>query len=269
MKCFNNFHLNSSQIDGAEIVQTYFNYDVNSSMKMRIRIILNVLIKISYIAVSIIAYLCTDKLLLGNFRNYGVQWVRWSNFNHSRAFDFFVGNEPKPGNVLLPSFGFCEIQEASMDIQHVFFNKNKFICEISPNILYQYVFVVLWFVIVTSIAISIAGLIINVAGHLITLACFFKDGSPAKNVYKNLSLRECEYLTFIRRKNIPLYGEILGKLNQIRKNNGIASSEINGNTIGDHHVMTRTPLMNGNAHRRPSKIEGSAPPESSCKWSKI
>ena len=240
-------------------------------MKMRIRIFMNVVVKATYIAVSIMAYLCTDSLLLGNFKNYGVQWIRWSNFNHSRAFDFFVGNEPKPGNVLLPSFGFCEIQEASMDIQHVFFNKNKFICEISPNILYQYVFVVLWFVIVSSIAISIAGLIINLTGHVITMACFLKDGSPAKKVYKHLSLRECEYLTFIRRKNIPLYGEILEKLNQIRKINGGASAvpEMNGNVVVDHHSIARVPLMNGNAHRRPSKIEGSAPPESICKWSKI
>lgn len=236
---------------------------------------MNVVVKGTYIAVSMMAYLCTDSLLLGNFRNYGVEWIRWSNFDHSRAFDFFVGNEPKPGNVLLPSFGFCEIQEASMDIQHVFFNKNKFICEISPNILYQYVLVVLWFVIVTSIAISIAGLIINLTGHVITLACFLKDGSPAKKVYKHLSLRECEYLTFIRRKNIPLYGEVLVKLNQMRRNGLLTapSADVNGNAADRHHSMARAPLLNGSAlHKRPSKIEGTAPPnieENNGKWSKI
>ena len=220
---------------------------------------MNVFIKGLYVAVSIMAYLCTDSTLLGNFKNYGVEWVRWSSYNHSRAFDFFVGNEPKPGNVLLPSFGFCEIQEASMDIQHVFFNKNKFICEISPNILYQYVFVVLWFVIVTSIAISIAGFIINLAGHIITVACFLRDGSPAKKVYRLLSLRECEYLTFIRRKNLPVYGEVLAKLYQQRHD----KKEVNGNVAVDH-----TPLLNGGINnKRHTKIE-SAPPEKST-WSKI
>jgi len=251
--------LSKEKPDGTEIVQTYFNYDINSSMKMRIRIVLNVFIKALYIATSVMAYLCTDSLLLGNFRNYGIEWIRWSRFNHSRAFDFFDGNEPKPGNVLLPSFGFCEIQEASMDIQHVFFNKNKFICEISPNILYQYVFVVLWFVIVTSIAISIAGLLINLAGHVITVACFLREGSPAKKVYRLVSLRECEYLTFIRRKNIPVYGEVLAKLYQQRH----GKKEANGNL--DH-----TPLLNGgiNNNKRRTKIE-SAPPEDTTTWSKI
>ncbi|XP_066925725.1 innexin inx2-like [Clytia hemisphaerica] len=259
--------LTKEKVDGAEIVETYFNYDINSNMKMRIRIGLNIILKGLYIAVSIMAYLCTDSLLLGNFKNYGVEWIRWSHFNHSRAFDFFVGNEPKPGNVLLPSFGYCEIQEASMDIQHVFFNKNKFICEISPNILYQYVFVVLWFVIVSSIAISIAGLIINLAGHVITMACFLKDGSPAKKVYKKLSLRECEYLTFIRRKNIPLYGEVLGKLSKQRMKPRL---EMNGN-IMDHAHEPTIPLMNGGngVHKRPSKVESSAPPDSATRWSKI
>jgi len=243
-------------------VETYFNYDVNSPSKMRIRIVFNVVIKIMYIAVSIMAYLCTDSLLLGNFRNYGVEWIQWSHFNHSRAFDFFVGNEPKPGNVLLPSFGFCEIQEASMDIQHVFFNKNKFICEISPNVLYQYVFVVLWFVIVISIGISISGVVINLAGHMITVACFLREGSPAKKIYKVLSLRECEYLTFIRRKNIPLYGEVLSKLGYLRKE----ARERNGN------IPEQVSLANGRIHgngKRNTTLESAPLEDDGNTWSKI
>lgn len=225
---------------------------------MRIRIVFNLIIKIMYVAVSIMAFLFTDSLLLGNFRNYGVKWIAWSRLNHSRAFDFFDGDEPKPGNVLLPSFGFCEIQEASMDIQHVFFNKNKFICEISPNILYQYVFVVLWFVVVTSIAISIAGVVINLAGHMVTVACFLREGSPAKKIYKMVSLRECEYLTFIRRKNIPLYGEVLSKLGHLRKR----GAELNRNE--------NISLMNGSIHGKRSTVMESAPPEDdNSTWSKI
>lgn len=203
---------------------------------MRARIFWNVFIKLLYVGVSLMAYLCTDDLLLGNFKNYGSNWLGWSQLNHTAAFDFFVGNQPKPGNVLLPSFGFCEIQEASMDIRTVFFNRNKFICEISPNILYQYVFVVLWFVIVISIIISIIGFIVNIAGHVIAMVCFLRQGGrPAWKVQRVLTLRECEYLTFIRRKNIPLYGDVLRKLLQSRPR----LKEINEN------FKASAPMMNG------------------------
>ena len=183
---------------------------------MRIRIGLNIFIKLLYVGVNWMAFEFTDDLLLKNFKNYGINWARWSRLNHTDAFDFFEGDVPKPGNILLPSFGFCEIQEASMDVRHVFFNRNKFICEISPNILYQYVLIVLWFSMVLSIAISIIGFIMNILGHIITVACFLRDGNPAKKIYKILTLRECEYLTFMRRKNIPVYGEVLRKLRTAR-----------------------------------------------------
>lgn len=200
---------------------------------MRVRIFWNIIIKLLYLTVSLVAYFATNKVLLGNFKNYGTKWMGWSQLNHTTAFDFFVGNQPKPGNVLLPSFGFCEIQEATMDIRTVFFNKNKFICEISPHILYQYVFVVLWFVIIASIVVSIIGIILNVGGHFIAMACFLRDGNPTKGINKILTLRECEYLTFIRRKNIPLYGEVLRKLLQSRAD----LKEINGNMDAASRIL--------------------------------
>ena len=110
-----------------------------------------------------------------------------------------------------------------MEIRHTFFNKNKFICEISPNILYQYVLLVLWFVMVFAIMISIVGLLLNLLGHIITVICFMREGNPAREIYRILTLRECEYLDFIRRKSIPKYGDILRKLRYARsdlKNTG-------------------------------------------------
>lgn len=230
---------------------------------MRARIFWNVLIKLLYLGVSLIAYFCTNDVLLGNFKSYGYDWMMWSQRNHSAAFDFFVGDKPKPGNVLLPSFGFCEIQEASMDIRTVFFNKNKFICEISPNILYQYVFVVLWFVIIISIIVSIIGFIVHVAGHVLALVCFLREGkSSAWKVQKTLTLRECEYLTFIRRKNIPLYGDILRKLLQSRP--GLNGLEINGN-----NVEGTAPMLNGTIKRsRDTEMEPYSSSSSNTHWNK-
>ena len=62
------------------------------------------------------------------------------------------------GNALLPSMGFCDIHESSLEKRIAFHNKNRFICEISPHILYQYVFMVLWFFFISSVFISLIGL---------------------------------------------------------------------------------------------------------------
>ena len=82
--------------------------------------------------------------------------------------------------------------------------KKKFICEISRNILYQYVFVVLWFVIIISIGVSVAGLIVNFAGNLFALACFI-NRKRVPEIFHFLSLTKREYLNFILSKDIPLY----------------------------------------------------------------
>ena len=183
---------------------------------MRIRVVMNVCVKIVYILVNVMTFFFTDMILHGNFISYGVNYTSWSKWNHTAAYGFFEGSAPKPGNILLPSFGFCEIQEARLDIRHVFFNKNKFICEISPNILYQYVLLVLWFVMVISIVISIIGLFLNIAGHIESRVSMFCGSHPARGIHKLLSLRENEYLTLIRRNDIPLYGDILRYLSKNR-----------------------------------------------------
>ena len=96
-------------------------------------------------------------------------------------------------------------------------NHNKFVCEISPNILYQYVLIILWFLIVFSIIISLSGLLINLIGHVVTVTCFLRKDNPAREIYRILTFRECEYLEMIRRHNIPIFGEILRKLQTDRK----------------------------------------------------
>ena len=35
-------------------------------------------------------------------------------------------------------------------------------------------------------------------------------------MYDKLTLREVQYMEFIRRKNVPLYGDVLAKLKEIR-----------------------------------------------------
>ncbi|XP_066928522.1 innexin inx3-like [Clytia hemisphaerica] len=201
-----------SEIDTDSIVKNYFNYKINSILKMRIRIILNVFIKMAYVCVTVMGFWLCDMLLNGNFYSYGTNWIKWTKYNNSMSHDIKVRNHPKPGNVLLPPMGFCEIHESSRDVRQTFTNTNKFVCEISPNILYQYVLIILWFLIVFSIIISISGLLINLVGHLVTVTCFLRHDNPSKEIYQRLTFREVEYLEMIRRHNIPVFGEIVRKL---------------------------------------------------------
>jgi len=196
------------------IVNSYFNHSVNSQTKMRLRLIGNLIVKILYIVVNVVGFVVTDSLLLGGFRNYGNEWLAWSYLSNSEAYDYMGERSyPKPGNALLPSYGLCEVHETAQDIKHVITNKYKFICELSQHILYQYTFIIIWFCMVASILIAACGLVVHLADCVITALCFMKGQSEqGSRLYKKLCLRECQYLEFIRRKNLPLYGSILQQL---------------------------------------------------------
>lgn len=111
--------------------------------------------------------------------------------------------------------GLCDIHEATADVSSSTENINKFICEISPNILYQYVLIILWFLFVISISMSILGLVSNIAEHMYRVACLGR-ATAKKTIYRYITLRETEYLTFIKKKNMVLYGDVLRKLKQQR-----------------------------------------------------
>ena len=152
-------------------------------------------IKIFYVGVNLLVFMFTDDLLSGGFKDYGVKWIQWTHLNHSSAFNFFEVDIPKPGNVPLPSFRLCEIQEAVMDVRHISFNKNRKFGEILPNFLYQYVLIFLWFLMVSSLILSVIGVLLFCFGQLITQACSIRGSNFWSRVG---NLRECEYL---RRKN--------------------------------------------------------------------
>ena len=119
------------------------------------------------------------------------------------------------GNHLLPTMGYCEVEEASKDQLTVHHNSYVFLCEISTNILYQYVMVVLWFLFIISITISILGFISALLGYLPNILCYNRN-SPKKTISRVLTLRENEYLDFIKKKDMVMYGDVLRKLKQQR-----------------------------------------------------
>ena len=162
------------------------------------------------------------------------------------------------GNILLPPMGFCEIHESTKDLRQTVINHNKFVCEISPNILYQYVLIILWFLIVFSIIVSISGLLINLVGHIVTVTFFLRHDNPAREIYKILTFRECEYLEMIRRSNLPAFGQIVRKLQTQRPNCARDMSfDIPDRATIRHELKT---LLKGHAHPNPNHLtEPNAP----------
>lgn len=214
------------------IVNTYFNYKVNTISKLRIRILGNLGVKIIYIVVNVAAFIILDGLLNGVFRSYGPAWMNWSKLNNTMAYDYMgKRNYPKPGNELLPTFGFCEVFETAKDVLNTKINRHKIVCELSQHILYQYVFIILWFAMVFGIVVSVIGLLVQIIGHLVTVLCFQKAGNHARQMYNALTLRECEYLEFIRRKNVPVYGQVIEQLKKDRL----------GGLVNDHPAPYKNP----------------------------
>ena len=200
-----------------KITDNYFNYDSNGGIIMlRLKILANLGIKIIYVIVNVGGFLFTDHLLNKNFIHYGLNWIRWSRLSNNNAYDGIKSGYPKPGNILLPTMGFCDVTEGSSSRTSLIVNDYTFICEISTHILYQYVLLVLWFIFVTGIVVSSMGLLLHIGMNIFTtLSCAMpqrKKKCAFYNACKKLTLREIEYMKYIRMKNLPLYNAILRNL---------------------------------------------------------
>ena len=73
--------LGSVTVDADHIVRNYFNYKINSIGKLRVRVMLNILVKLSYVAVNLFAFFFTDYLLNGRYANYGFEYLDWARSN--------------------------------------------------------------------------------------------------------------------------------------------------------------------------------------------
>ena len=207
----------TKNFDVEVIVKSYFNYQINPPRHLRWRILANFVQKICYVLVNVVAFYVTDILLDGDFRRYGSEWIAWSKGNNERAYNYTQSRQRRtPGEMLLPTFGICDVLELGIDVKHKLSNKHRFVCEISPNVLHQYVLILLWFFYILGMLVSYVGFIIQIVGHRFTTSGFLTQGSQAKEVYQSLTLRECEYLEYVRTKNIPVYSELIRKLYEKR-----------------------------------------------------
>ena len=219
---------------------------------MRLRFFMNFVIKIVYVVSNVSAFYMLDSLLDHQFKAYGSDWITWSQLSPTNRYDFDVRLQPTPGNRMLPSFGMCDLVVAQRDLKTRSIDRATVVCEISSNILYQYVFLVLWLVLILSITVSSLGVILYFWQHF-HVAFFIKNERKSKFVYKLLTFRECQYLEFIRSRDLTMYGVMINKLRLLHslplpklrqtvanKEDGVATAPmlVNGNLAkAKHHHL--------------------------------
>jgi len=223
-------------------VQNYFNHSINSVPKMRMRILMNVIIKLLYVLVNVVSFFVLNNSLDTTFLSYGVSWMSWTRLNSTAQLEFESRDSPTPANRMLPSFGICDIGDTRKDVLTVYQNSVSMVCEISSHVLYHYLFLILWFVLVLSVVVSVVGVILNVLGHINNMK-FSRDRASSKTIYQFLTVRECEYLEFIRRRNLALYGTVITKLRHTKT------------LVKQHHVSSNGTVRSNDEQMQPLGVE--------------
>ena len=212
-----NESIKEDDITTEKIFNSYFDRIVNSRRSMRYKSLMNIGIKLLYIMANVLAFKACDSTLHGNFRGYGTEFIKWASLKNYEAHDhdLKVRVQPKPANVLLPPMGFCDIHEASRDVRSTHVNTHRFICEISPHIMYQYVMLLFWFLLVAGMVVSILGFLQHVAVHLASYMKMNRHDETGK-LYSVLTLREIDYLDILSSKSTKQYDKILEKIREER-----------------------------------------------------
>jgi len=217
--------------DADHIFNTYFNHNVNSPSMMSFRVLGTLITKVLYICANVIVFVLTNHVLSGNFQSYGKDYATWTTLNNTMAYDYMGRRHyPKPGDVLLPSFAFCEVHEMAEDVKGTYDNKNRFVCEMSQHILYQYVLIVVWWAMVVGIVASILGLLIFLVDYTLTKSSIKRQLPPSSA--SKLMLREFEYLEYIRRKDMTIFSKVLKQLYP-RTRTPIKDVQDRGNELND------------------------------------
>ena len=206
--------IKSQKVKIEEIVSSYFGTEQTN--RNNLRIVLNVVVKLAYVFVNVFAFYATDSVLNGEFKQFGKKWIKWSELNNTAAHNYLsIRDHLKPGEVLLPTFGFCDVLELGKDIKHELINEYQLLCEISQHVLYHYVLIAIWFAIIFGIVVSVIGIIELFVRMFFRSYLFANEEVAAKQVFDHLPPRQREYLDFIQKKNVPIYGELIRELLKI------------------------------------------------------
>ncbi|XP_066934736.1 innexin inx4-like [Clytia hemisphaerica] len=204
-------NLGNHEVSADQIVDAFFN-NTDSVRKRRnhLRILGNYIVKLLYFFNGVIGFFIIDHLTHNRFNNLGNEWTSYSK---EIRFDVDESLLATPANKFLPVFGICELMDVRADSTHSRADKVRVVCEISTQIMYQYCFILYWFVLIFSMCCSALGIIIYICKHLILLFGRTKKG-PGHIHNQYLSLRQVEYLDIIRRRHLPMYTTIRKMLNE-------------------------------------------------------
>jgi len=225
-----------------EIMANFFRRKVINKSGLRRRFIENLTVKIMYLAANLIAFIGTNNIVGGNFASYGLDYAAWSTLPQEEAMTHNLKERvmAKPANVLLPPIGFCDVFEATHDVRTTHINKHRLICEISPHILYQYLLMILWFLLVLGIILTIIGLLLFLLKPLTKIV--FATGDDAV-LGKALTLRELQYLDFIAKRKPTLLRDIKNELlNRFKKkeDDGISLDDMNNPVLPNDKLYPDT-----------------------------
>lgn len=195
-----------------DICATYFSKDSDTFLQS-LRIALNIMIKIAHLVVHIVVLELLDYTTNGNFRGFFKKWMDWTSLSNEDAYNYVgVREYIKPGENLLPTFGFCDVVEEGADIKHTVLNDHRFICEISQHVMYHYVLIALWVFITIGIIVSVVGIIEAIIRLLYHQSYITDDEQAAKAVYPKLSSRQRQYMDYVYKMNLERYGKMVRKL---------------------------------------------------------
>ncbi|XP_066914751.1 innexin inx3-like [Clytia hemisphaerica] len=198
------------EVDYQELIDKLFT--PSNSPHGAARTLLNLLVKILYIIVNVLGIVTIDSAINGEYVSFGTSWTKWLRLTPDQRHDYTVPRNPKAGHSLLPAFGLCEVVTAANDLKNTIYNKHTFVCELSQHVLYQYILIILWYIIVAGIIISIIGFLMHIFSDFTAAFCIGFQGRDISTLYRALNTRERQLLDFVRKKNMPVFGELLDKL---------------------------------------------------------
>lgn len=100
-----------SSTNNEKLITSFFDYSVNSVKRMRMRVLCTVFVKVLYITINILSFSLLNHTLNGSFAEFAINWSSWMSLENNLAHDYTGKREgpPKPGNLILPTFGICEV----------------------------------------------------------------------------------------------------------------------------------------------------------------
>ncbi|XP_057312887.1 uncharacterized protein LOC130654342 [Hydractinia symbiolongicarpus] len=187
---------------GKQIIDAYFNHDVNPIIELWLRTALGIFVKVLYIVVNVFAFRYTASLLNGDYAKYG----HGKDVREINGTKVTVEGVRYPGEYILPSRGLCDVPTISTILRR--YDVGNVLCHVEAVTLYQHILHVLWHLFIFGITISVVGLV----AHIVNMFFGYCYYERRRGHNRAITFRECEYLMLIKERNMILYNDVIRQL---------------------------------------------------------